>query len=332
MKKLLIICGPTATGKTTLGIQLAHMFHGEIISADSRQVFRGMDIVTGKDLPLNSELRIKNDELGINNEKLSVGFREKERTAIWLVDIVDPDYPFNIANYHSIAYRVVNDIWSRGKLPIVVGGSGLYIRSFVDLMPTMFVPPNHKIRKDLGGKEIGVLQYKLRELDTSKWRSMNDSDSNNPRRLIRAIEVAAFQKENKQIPVAKHLINADSVLWIGLRTETLDKLYPLIDRRVDERMENGVISEIKVLTGKGYSWHLNSLNTCGVRDFKEYLEEKEALPEAVKRWKFHEHLYARKQLTWFKKEKRIIWFDISKPGLKDKIEAEVRKWYTDSEL
>lgn len=327
MKKLLIISGPTATGKTTLGIELAKKFNGEIISSDSRQVYKGMDIVTGKDLPLESELRIKNKELRIDNNKLDVGYREKEGIPVWLVDVVFPNYPFNISDYHSVSYKVINDIWNRGKLPVVVGGSGLYIKSFVDLMSTMFIPPNHLLRKEVEGKNKEYLEDWLKKVDSYKWQSMNESDRNNPRRLIRAIEVAIWSFKNKALP-ARNLIEAESVLWLGLKVKKNKDLYSIIDKRVDQRLTMGALDEIKDILNKGYSWQLNSLNTCGVRDFKDYFEGKLTLKETAKLWKFHEHRYARVQMTWFKKDKRIIWFDVTDPQYSKKIEETARRWYT----
>src|SRR3990167_7775663 len=117
MKKMLIICGPTAVGKTALGVQFARKYSGEIISADSRQIYKGMDIITGKDLPVNSKLRIQNSELEIKSKKFSVGYRSKDGIPIWLIDVVNPDYTFNVGDYLKLANKVINNILLRGKLP-----------------------------------------------------------------------------------------------------------------------------------------------------------------------------------------------------------------------
>ncbi|NCS99922.1 tRNA (adenosine(37)-N6)-dimethylallyltransferase MiaA, partial [Candidatus Parcubacteria bacterium] len=135
MYKLLIICGPTATGKTRLGIELAKKFNGEIVSADSKQVYRGMDVGTGKDLPVSSKLQL-------SAQSFQLGYYEIKRVKVWLLDIVEPDYKFNVADYKKCADAIVEDIWKRKKLPIVVGGTGFYIKAIVDGIETMGVLPD----------------------------------------------------------------------------------------------------------------------------------------------------------------------------------------------
>src|SRR3989338_4426614 len=152
MNKLLIICGPTAIGKTELGIFLSRKFNGEIVSADSRQVYKGMDIITGKDLPVNSKFEIAqwapNSKLRVENQKLSVGYRLKDDIPIWLVDIVTPDYIFNVGEYALLVQKIIIDIWSRGKLPVVVGGTGFYIRAIIERIDTVIIPPDKSLRRD----------------------------------------------------------------------------------------------------------------------------------------------------------------------------------------
>jgi tRNA dimethylallyltransferase len=168
MKKVLIICGPTATGKTTLAARLAKKFKGELISADSRQVYKGMDIVTGKDKP--------------------------QGVIIHGLDLVKPDQEFSAAHFVKVASTLINQISKRKKLAIIVGGTGLYLDSLINPPQTLTIKPNWSLRKKLEQKSIHYLQQQLKKLNPSKWRQMNHSDRLNPRRLIRAIEVEKSQQ------------------------------------------------------------------------------------------------------------------------------------------
>lgn len=326
MKRLLIICGLTATGKTALGVDFARKYNGEIISADSRQVYKRMDIISGKDIPVESKFQDKSAKFEKRDDRIWVGYREKEGIPVWLVDIVEPDFPFNLSDYSTISYQVVREIWKRGKLPIVVGGSGLYIKTFVDPMPAMCIPPNHKLRTETENNDVGILARKLKDTDPKRWEKMNNSDRNNPRRLVRALEVSLWQQKHWVIPVTNCLVETDSLLWIGLKTD-FKKLYPRIEERVDKRVAHGAVDEIQSLLRAGFGWNLNSMNSLGIREFKEYINGKETLMEAVNRWKMRERDFSRRQKTWFKREKRIIWFDISGKNFRMEIEESVDKWY-----
>lgn len=181
--KLLVICGPTATGKTALGIYLAKKFEGELVSADSRQVYKGMDIGTGKDLPGNSKLEIRNSKLG--------GSYKVAGVPIWGYDLISPKEEFSVARYIKIAGKIIKDIWERDKLPILAGGTGLYIKGVVDGIPTAFIPKNIALRESLGKRGVRELFEILAEMDAVKAASLNISDKKNPRRLVRAIEIAS---------------------------------------------------------------------------------------------------------------------------------------------
>ncbi|MBI2029667.1 tRNA (adenosine(37)-N6)-dimethylallyltransferase MiaA [Candidatus Gottesmanbacteria bacterium] len=280
MNKLLVILGPTATGKTHLALKLAQKLNGEIISADSRQVYRGMDIGTGKDKPPN--------------------------THIWLYDVVNPNEEFSVADYCQLAWVVIANIWKRGKLPIIVGGTGLYIKAVVDGINTLGIPADEKLREELEGKDIEYLQNKLKEINPVRLENMNRSDRNNSRRLIRAIEIGNKSGINNR----KKDIDA---LFIGLKASR-EILNKRIDERVDKRVSQGIIQEIRSLLKKGYNWDLPSMSGLGYRQFKEYIEKKDTFDKAVEKWKIAEHQYAKRQMTWFKKDKRILWYDISNYG------------------
>lgn len=300
-KQLIVICGPTATEKTSLGIKLAKKFNGELISADSRQIYKGMDIGTGKDHPKD--------------------------IAIHLVDVVNPNEQFNVAQYVKLATKTIKDIWKRGKLPILVGGTGFYIKGVIDGIGTIGVPPDWELRKKLQNSKTPKLQEILRKLDPEKWKRMNKSDRSNPRRLIRAIEIGIKAQKDK-IEIVNCKLEIGNLLIIGLKAPN-KILYQRVDKRVDKRVEQGVVEEIKNLLSQGYSWENSVLGeTIGYKEWREYFKGKTTLEEVIQGWKYDEHDYARRQTTWFKKDKRIKWFDITKPGLEKEVVKLVRKWYS----
>ncbi|OGM19438.1 hypothetical protein A2685_02575 [Candidatus Woesebacteria bacterium RIFCSPHIGHO2_01_FULL_37_10] len=333
MKKLLIVCGPTATGKTGLALHLSKVFNGEVISADSRQVYKKMDIGTGKDLP-----RISNfqwfDKLTIlskvegfpisNLKKSGIGCYCIHGVRIWGYDLVGPEEEFSVAHYLKIANKVIENIWKREKLPILVGGTGLYIKGVVDGIQTASIPRNSKLRKSLKDKTAVELFEILAGFDPIKSASMNISDNKNPRRLVRAIEVAQFQFKFR--PELSNVIKDYEALFIGL-TAPREFLYRNIERRVDERLKQGLEKEIRNLLVKGVGWDTQSMRSMGYKEWKEYLTGNKSKKEVILEWVKDEKNYIKRQLTWFVKDKRIIWFDISKSGWRKAVDKFVAKWY-----
>lgn len=325
--KIGVVCGPTATGKTGLAVKLAKKFNGEIISADSRQVYRGMDIVTGKDLPKFSILSASDKYAPpifnfkfLNKKNQEIGYYLFEDIPVWMMDIVKPDEKFNVADYYELAWKVIKDIWIREKLPIVVGGTGFYIKALLEGIGTMGIGPDWDLRRELLNYSTVKLFEMLEKLDPERSRRMNESDRKNPRRLIRAIEVAKKLKtENKKL-------NTDCFL-IGL-TAQKKTLYERIDQRVDERVKLGAENEIKELLSKGYTWD-NSImgQTIGYCEWKDFFQGKATKEEVIQKWKYAEHNYARKQLTWFKKIENIHWYQLES-GLEKKVEKEFKDWYS----
>lgn len=313
MKKLLVICGPTATGKTQLGIDLAKKFSaqggGEIISADSRQVYKGMDIGTGKDLPA------------------------LDGVPVWMLNIVKPDQEFSVAHYIESARRVIEDVWKRNKLPIIVGGTGFYIKGLVDGIETLGIEPDWELREQLSNLSREQLSSKLRDLDLAKWQNMNESDRQNPRRLVRAIEVALQQTtinsprgEAGNQQTTKR--TKTDTIFIGLAAP-LRILYQKINERVEKRVKMGMEKEIKNLLDMGYSFENSVLGaTIAYQEWQPYLEGKADKEEVIRKWKFAEHAYARRQLTWFKKDKRVNWFDITTQAWNNEVEKLVSVWLT----
>jgi len=365
MKKLLIICGPTATGKTKLGITLAKKFNGEIISADSKQVYRGMDIGTGKDLPVSSKFypegiprrrQVQSSKLQLSVQSFRIGYYDVSGVKIWLLDIVEPNYRFNVADYKKCADSVIEDIFKRGKMPVVVGGTGFYIKALVEGIGTIGVEPDWQLRGKLSNCQIDELRIMLKDLDPERSRRMNESDKKNPRRLIRAIEIAKWkcevrsgkpfgselraelldnevgnEKQKSHLShqhLASNFQRPTSILFIGL-TAPNKILYERIDQRVEERVKKGVEEEIRGLLEKGYNWGNSALGTTlAYREWQGYFEGKMTTEEVIIKWKFDEHDYARRQMTWFRKDSKINWFDITKEGWQAEVENLVGTWYT----
>ena len=296
--KLLIISGPTATGKTDLAISLAKKYHGELISADSRQIYKGLDIGTGKDHPKNIKIN--------------------------LIDLINPDESFSVAQYQKQAEELTSEIHSQNKLPIIVGGTGQYIDSIVNPQKSTYsIRPNNFLRFFLNKLSTSTLQKIYRFLDKKTFDSLNNSEKHNPHRLIRKIEIKlSFPVETRHRHVSTNDLN---ILHLSLTAPT-SFLYPRIDTRVQKRLDIGLLDEIKKLLKK-YSWDNPGLNTLAYKEFKNYLNNKKSLNECINIWRFHEHGFARRQITWFKKQKNIIFIDISKPKYISKIQSIVKKWY-----
>lgn len=297
-QKLLVICGPTATGKTNLALQLIKLFPAEVISADSRQVYIGMDIGTGKDKPKD--------------------------VVIHGYDLADPRQDFNVSLYQKITRDIVQKIWDKNKLPILVGGSGFYIKSIVDNIQSIDVTVDSHLREILEGKSAFELFNMLAKLSPQRAQKMNNSDRNNPRRLIRAIEIySAFGSDTE-------LSNEDleaNCLFIGLMAQS-EVIKERIEKRVDERIRQGMETEVVNLLRKGVEWDTKAMHTPGYRQFQGYLKGEYDVNQLRQQWILDEVHYAKRQMTWFKKDKRVNWFDISDPEYQEKVAKLVKKWYS----
>lgn len=296
--KLVIICGPTATGKTKLALQLAKLFHGELVSADSRQVYRGMDIGTGKDKP--------------------------KGVKVWGYDAVEPHQEFSVKHFINLAHPAIQDIWSRHQLPIIVGGTGLYLENLIQPAPTLITPPNQLLRRHLQSLSISQLQQKLKQTNFPRWETMNHSDRHNPRRLIRAIEVTTLRQAKNSIqPLDAHQ------LWIGL-TADITELDQEINHRIRQRVRKGMTKEVKTLINRYSDWHYPAFSATGYWPWRQYLEGKISREEAMNRWQTSERQYARRQLTWFKTRPRIHWFDITTRNWQNQVKHQLHQWLNDS--
>lgn len=323
--KLLVICGPTSSGKTKVALELAKKYHGEIISCDSRQVYIGMDIGTGKDVNAQ-ELQNRSINVFFKNKSYKLHPYLHDGVNIWMYDVVKPNEEYSISHHLSLASAVIEDVVKRGKLPILVGGSGLYLKAITDDIATIAIPQNTKLRQELLKLSLKDLQTKLAEVAPLVWQVLNNSDKNNPRRLVRKIEIALSQDIFQHTEKEKAVNN---VLTIGLTLPT-SEITKRIENRVVKRLSLGLLSEIQELVNQGYSWELPALNTYGYQEWQEYFKTHEVKDQelAIQNWVRNEVNYVKKQMTWFKKQPGIIWVDVTQEKYLDTIKEQVDLWYT----
>ena len=287
MNCLVTIVGPTGIGKSRLALRLAQTFTGEIVGADSRQVYRHMDIGTAKP----------------GREDLSL-------VPHHLINIVNPDEDFNVAQYQELAYKVIGDIHQRKLLPILVGGSGMYIWSVLEGWGIPRVQPDLEFRHSLEEKANKVGQDELyRELEEIDPVAAQRIDRRNVRRTIRALEVHRdtetpfSQRQYKQAPPFNTLI-------IGLTTDRVE-LYRRIDLRIDEMIKQGLVAEVEKLMNMGYDFNLSAMSGIGYKQISTFLNGELTLATAIQQIKFETHRLVRHQYNWFQlKDDRIQWFDI----------------------
>ena len=284
---LLAVVGPTASGKTSLSIRLAHILGGEIVSADSMQMYRGMNIGTAK--PTREEME------GIPHH---------------LMDILDPNQTFSVADYAALARPLILEIGERGKLPILTGGTGLYVSAITDYIQFSPMPSDPALREDLHRKAAqkgnGAVFALLRECDPETAASLHE---NNLGRVIRAIEVYRLTG----IPMSEHIRRSRAVpppyntCILGLTYRDRQKLYDRINLRVDKMLEAGLLEEARKVLGGELS-HTAS-QAIGYKELRGVLEGWETLPEAEERLKKESRNYAKRQLTWFRRDASIHWLE-----------------------
>jgi tRNA dimethylallyltransferase len=289
MSQLLGIVGPTAVGKSQFGIQLAQAFGGEIVNADSRQVYRYMDIGTGKPT-----------------------LQERAIVPHHLFDVVSPDENFSLAQYQQLAVRAIEDIQQRGKLPIVVGGSGQYVWAVLEGWGVPQVAPNPDFRQEMQERaDMGEgerLHEELRQVDPEAAERI---DPRNVRRTIRALEV--FNETETPISQLQRREAPPSEIFVIGLTADRDELYRRIDLRVDRMIEQGFVEEVRRLMNRGLDFDLPAMSSIGYRQIGHFINDELTLPGAIQQIKFETHRFARQQYTWFREEDtRIHWFDIQR--------------------
>jgi tRNA dimethylallyltransferase len=302
MKKVLVILGPTATGKTDLALRIASSVQGELVSCDSRQVYKGLDIGSGKDLSLFGEI------------------------PVWMLDVADPKTQYTVFGYIKQAETVIEDILKRGKLPVIVGGTGFYLKALLEGLPNLQIPVNEKLREELRGLSKNELQEKLQSLSPAGWQKLNRSDKQNPRRLIRSLELESMNPYVKTSQKSKIKGQNWDVLKIGL-TAPQEILKKMIFDRLIKRIDQGLIEEGEKLHKSGLSF--KRMKELGL----EYGMLAMLLGGEINKEQFINRLsvkinqYAKRQMTWFKREKQVNWFDIRDQNLVQKVANKVESWY-----
>jgi tRNA dimethylallyltransferase len=326
MKKMLVILGPTATGKTNIALMLAKKFNGELVSCDSRQVYKGLNIGTGKDLNDNSKFKLQNLKLQFKNQEFQIGYHLINNIPVWMLDLVSPDKQYNVSDYVEHARIVIRNIENRNKLPVIVGGTGLYLKALIDGLPNLSIPVDEELRRELEKLSLLDLQKKLQELSFSKWESLNSSDRQNPRRLLRSIELVSMNPYINKQKINDINTQKYDVLKIGL-TAPREILNKRIDARIISRINEGMIEETKNLHKKGLTFIRMKKMGLEYGLLADLLKGSINKEEFIKRLEFQIHRYAKRQMTWFKKEKNILWFDITKENWQEKMEKTVLRWY-----
>jgi tRNA dimethylallyltransferase len=273
------IVGPTATGKTLLSIELAKQIDGEIISADSRQVYKGLDVGTGK-----------------------VTKKEMQGVPHHLIDVVDPTKQFTVADYVKRGQKAITDIIKRGKVPIVIGGTGMYMDTLLGRLAMHPTKPNPKLRKKLERMTLEELQKMLKKLSPSRYKTI---DQKNPRRLMRAIEIASAPTKGKKPTVVKFPYK---IIWMGLSVPR-PELKTRIIERLHERIDNGMLKEAKRLHKQGVSWERMEALGLEYRYMARFLQKKITHDEMVTQLESEIYKYAKRQMTWFKTNSEVRWYD-----------------------
>jgi tRNA dimethylallyltransferase len=290
---LIVVLGPTASGKSALGIALAQRFHGEIVSADSRQVYRGLDIGTAK-----------------------VTAEERALVPHHVLDVVDPQDIYTVAQFQQDATAAINEIMAREHLPLLVGGSPHYIQAVVDNLAIPSVPPQPDLRARLESQPLSDLLHQLEQLDPQSAASI---DRNNARRVIRALEVCIVtgkpfsEQRGKAQPLYRSLL-------LGIQWPRAP-LYQRIDERVDERMRQGMMQEVRDLLARGITHERLDAFGLEYRFISRWLRgEFASEEEMVQRLKYAIHDFTRRQLSWFRRDTGIVWIE----GGEQMVEAAIR--------
>lgn len=291
--KLITVIGPTATGKSSLAVLLAQKYDGEIIGADSRQVYKNLDIGTGK---------VTKKEMG--------GIPHH------LLDVADPKKQFSVSEYVELAEKAIADIISRGKIPIICGGTGFYVDTLLSNTKIPHVPPDKELRKRLAGRSASELYTMLTFLDKERSKTI---DAQNSRRLIRAIEIA---KHFGAVPPLLPGEEKYNVLKIGL-TLSKEELREKIRARIFSRIKDGMIREVKNLHNNGLSWRRMEELGLEYRYIARHLNNKLTEQEMTSKLETEIWRYSKRQITWFKRDKKIQWFS---PKETSKIEQTVENF------
>lgn len=285
--KVIVICGPTASGKTSLSIELAKQINGEIISADSMQIYKDMDIGTAK--PSTEEMQ------GIKH---------------YLLDFVPPEERYSVAQYKIDAKKAIKEILEKGKVPIIVGGTGLYVDSLIYEIEYNDIKLDEEYRKKLEEivkkQGLEVLYKKAQEIDPQAMQKISANDKKRIMRVIEIYKATGKTKTEQEIESRKKEVKYDyKIFAINMDRE---KLYERINIRVDRMIENGLIEEVENLQKK-YNHFPTAMQGLGYKEVIEYLQSQITREEMIEKIKQESRRYAKRQLTWFRKNKQTIWID-----------------------
>jgi tRNA dimethylallyltransferase len=295
---LIAIVGPTAAGKTAISLELAQALNGEIISADSRQVYRMMDIGTAKPTP-----------------------QERARVPHHLIDILDPDVRLTLAEFQQMAYEAIDAVLARNRTPFLVGGTGQYVWAVLEGWQIPRVPPDPTLRAELEAfTEAHGSEALHARLASEDPRAAQSIDHHNVRRVIRALEVCI--KAGRPITELQRRVPPPYDRYIVGLTCPREELYRRIDARVDAMMEAGLLREVERLVAAGYGWNLSSMTGLGYAQLGKVLRGETTLEEAVSEIKVQTHRFVRQQATWFRlDDSRIHWFDLGRDSAGDVLVA-----------
>lgn len=289
MEKVFIVLGPTASGKSALAVELAKQINGEIISADSMQIYKYMDIGTAKITPEETQ--------GIKH---------------YLIDEIYPDEEFSVAKFKEKAEEYLEQILSVGKTPIIAGGTGLYINSLIYNIDFAKAPMDSKWRdqltKEAEENGIEVLFERLKEIDPTTWQRLHLNDT---KRIIRALEVyyQTGQTMTEQIRRSREVPPKYDFVLIGLKLER-ELLYERINIRVDRMFERGLVQEVEKLVEMGYDKNTIAMQALGYKEVLSYLRKDISLEEAIYLIKRDSRHYAKRQMTWFRRLENVTWIDV----------------------
>ena len=313
--KIIVIVGPTSSGKTGLAVRLAARFNGEIVSADSRQVYRGMDIGTGKHLKeYNFQFPISNFQLNSKSQNFKISTNGRKSNFIkipyHLIDVVNPKETFDLAKYKEQAEAAIDDIIKRRKLPILVGGSGLYLQAVVDDFKLSKKSADKELRKILDKMTVAELYEKLKRLNPGLAEKINQSDRGNKRRLIRYVEIVSAGAKTLG---EKNREGKYDALILGL-DRPVAELNKRIEYRLLERLEKeGMIAEVRRLHDEGVSWRRLESFGLEYKFISQHLQGKYDYNEMVKKLNIAIRQFARRQRSWFRRWERqgrmVCWID-----------------------
>ncbi len=302
-RPVLVILGPTAVGKTETAIAVANALNGEIISADSRQIYRYMDIGTAKPTPL-----------------------QRQQAVHHLVDMVDPDKPYNVTDFQAQALQLINDISGRGRLPMLVGGTGQYISATLEGWQFPAVEANFALRAELEAYAATqgweALLERLRQYDPVTAERI---DGRNIRRVVRALEVCIIAGQPFSELRGKTPPHLD-IKTIGLTLEPREQLYDRANLRIDQMLAAGLVDEVRELQRMGYDWVLSSMSALGYLQMGWYLQGTHTLDEAIQELRRATHLFIRRQYTWFRKYNADTTWLISNTDAAMAVTSDVQQW------